>query len=177
MDIYCMPRHGRDGSEAVYSLLGYVFTAKGYGEILPEIKKTPNGKPYFPERPDIHFSLSHTKTHVLCALSYNPVGVDIESPRRISDRAVRYFCTPDELAGFDPLDLWVIKESYIKLLGVTLTAVKDLRFSREGNAIIASDTAATVKLYRFGDSEGDCRAAVSTFGGVPPEVVSFCLPR
>jgi len=177
MDIYCAPRHDRGGSEAVYSLLEYVFTAKSYGKTLPEIEKTPNGKPYFPARPDIHFSLSHTKTHVLCALSDKPVGVDIESPRHISARAIGYFCLPEELAQFDPLDLWVIKESYIKLLGATLPAVKDLRFSRDGGVIVAPDETAVVKLYRFGERDGGCRAAVSTFGGEPPDVVSFYLPR
>ena len=164
-----MPHDGQNGSETVYKLLEHAFRTE-YGAALPEIKKTPNGKPFFPLRPDVHFSLSHSKTHVLCALSREPVGVDIESPRRISERAVRYFCSPEELRLFDPLDLWVLKESYIKLAGLTLPAVKTLRFSRQGNdRIVAPDETAASKLYRI----GDCRAAVSTFGGSPPESVAL----
>ena len=68
------------GSEAVYSLLGHMFKTI-YGGDLPAIEKTPNGKPFFPARQDVHFSLSHSRTHVMCALSNKPVGVDIESPR------------------------------------------------------------------------------------------------
>ena len=168
MKIYCVPHDGKNGSETVYKLLEHAFRTE-YGAALPEIKKTPSGKPFFPLRPDVHFSLSHSKTHVLCAVSRAPVGVDIEAPRRISERAVKYFCSPEELRLFDPLDLWVLKESYIKLVGLTLPAVKTLRFSRQGDTIIAPDESAASKLY----SIGDCRAAVSTFGGELPESVAL----
>ena len=163
LKIFCAPRRGLSGSDAVYSLLEYAFRQEHSGPV-PEIKKTPNGKPYFPARPEIHFSLSHARTHVLCALSNAPIGADIESPRNISELAIRYFCTPDELSFFDPLDLWVLKESYIKLIGGRLSLVKDLHFSRENDRIIAPDNASVSKLYRI----GDCRAAISSFGGIPP---------
>jgi len=146
---------------------------------MPEIKKTPNGKPYFPDRPDIHFSLSHSRTHVLCALSGAPVGVDIESPRQISKRAVGYFCSPGELALFDPLDLWVLKESYVKLIGGTFALIKASRFSRVGGRIIAPEFApefaaefapefapekpVMARLYGI----GGCRAAVCSVGECP----------
>ena len=136
---------------------------------MPEIKKTPNGKPYFPARPDIHFSLSHTRTHVLCALSDNPAGADIESPRNISKRAVRFFCSPAELTMFDLFDLWVLKESYIKLIGGTLMNIKSLRFSRVNGKIVTQDENAISKLYRI----GDCRAAVSSYGTEPPDSIEL----
>ena len=131
---------------------------------LPEINKTPNGKPYFRDRRDIHFSLSHSRTHVLCALSSNPVGVDIESPRQLSERVIRFFCSPGELIMFDPLDLWVLKESYIKLVGGTMAMLKELHFSREGDTILAPDHAVKSGLYNV---EG-CRAAICSIGKPPP---------
>ena len=91
---------GQYRSASAYSLLEYAYRLE-YGDVLPEIKKTPNGKPFFPERPGIHFSLSHAFTHVACALSEFPVGVDIESPREISKRAMRFFCSDEELVFFD----------------------------------------------------------------------------
>ena len=172
MRIFCAPCGSLNGSAAVYALLDCAFRAE-YCRTLPEIRKTPNGKPYFPERPEIHFSLSHARTHVLCALSDNPVGVDIESPRNISDRAIRYFSSPEELSLFDPLDLWVLKESWIKLIGGRLALVQGLRFYRDNDIIITPDKLSLSKLYYV----GDCRAAVSTFGDPPPDSIEFLIPN
>ena len=154
-------------------MLKYAFSIE-YGGGLPDIKKTPNGKPYFPERRDIHFSLSHSRTHVICALSANPVGIDIESPRIISERAIKFFCSPEEQVLFDPLDLWVLKESYIKLVGGTLPMIKKLRFSKGSDTIQASDKDVISRLYRIGDcSANACRAAVCSIGGVPPDSIEL----
>jgi len=164
MKIYCASRNGLDGSAAVYSLLRYAFCIEYGDRDLPRIDKTPNGKPYFRDRCDIHFSLSHSRTHVLCALSNEPVGADIESPRQLNERVIRFFCSPEELIMFDPLDLWVLKESYIKLVGGTMAMLKELRFSREGDTILAPDNAVKSGLY----SIDGCRAAICSIGKPPP---------
>ena len=202
MTIYCAPLSGSDGSLAVYSLLRYAFNIE-YGGEFPEIKKTPNGKPYFPARRDIHFSLSHSRTHVLCALSGEPVGADIESPRLISERAIKFFCSPAELALFDPLDIWVLKESYIKLVGETLAMIKKPQFSRCGDSIIAPDIGElggfggkiSPDFGELGGFEGkifpdigehsrvisrlyrieDCRAAVCSLVEKPPDSVELVI--
>jgi len=162
--IYCAPLDGQTGSAAVYALLERAFRAE-HGGAAPRIAKTPAGKPYFTERPEIHFSLSHTKTHVLCVVSSVPVGADIESPRQISRRAISYFSSPGEQSLFDPLDLWVLKESYIKLRGGTLALIKSSRFSLDGSRVIAPEEGVFSKLYNI----AGCRAAVSTLGAPPPD--------
>ena len=177
LKIMCSPLCGGNGSAAVYSLLEQLYLVE-YGAALPDIKKTPNGKPYFPDKPELFFSLSHARTHVLCALSDKPVGADIESPRQLCERVIRFFCSPEELSMFDPLDLWVLKESYIKLVGGTLPMVKELRFSRRidelpdansrNDIFIASDESCSSRLYRI----GDCRAAISTHGGDLPDTIN-----
>jgi len=161
MTIYCTPRGGRSGSEAVYALLEHAIKVE-YGTNLPEIKRTIHGKPYFPCFPDVHFSLSHTKTHVLCVVSDSPVGCDIESPREISTRALKFFCSPEELVHFEPLALWVLKESYIKLFGQTIAAIRNLRFSRDGDTIIVPDSSVSVRQY----SVDSCIAAVCSQGAI-----------
>ena len=171
MKIFCASRDGKNGSEAAYALLGSVYRSEFDSE-PPPIEKTRNGKPFFPSRSDIHFSLSHSKTHVLCALSRRPVGADIESLRQISERAVNYFCFPDELEVFDPLDLWVLKESYIKLIGGTLSMVKKIRFSLDGDRIVAPDENAFPRLYRV----GECRVAVTAFGAPPAGDIDIVSP-
>ena len=47
----------------------------------PEFGYTAQGKPFLLARPDIHFSISHTKNAILVAISDAPIGVDIESFR------------------------------------------------------------------------------------------------
>ena len=48
---------------------------------LPRIETGEKGKPFFPDRPDLCFSLSHCKTAVACALDAAPLGVDIQETR------------------------------------------------------------------------------------------------
>ncbi|MCL2226280.1 MAG: hypothetical protein FWB97_01430 [Oscillospiraceae bacterium] len=156
----------RGGSEAVYDLLKYAYWQRYAGE-FPEIKKTPNGKPYFPDRPDIHFSLSHTMSHVMCAISDRLVGCDIEAAdREVSNRALRFFASSEEQEMFDPLDLWLLKESYIKLIGGTLATIKQQRFQKESGRIIPPDASVSAKLY----SIDGCRAAVCGIGAISASI-------
>ena len=77
----CLGRSRAPGSAFAYSLLRYALEVwKGAPE-LPEITTDGRGKPYFPERPDWHFSLSHTRGFVLAAVSAAPVGADVQLRR------------------------------------------------------------------------------------------------
>ena len=54
------------GSAWGVSLLAYAVRAV-WGIDLPETAELPGGKPYFPARPQLHFSVSHTRTAALVA--------------------------------------------------------------------------------------------------------------
>ena len=168
LKICCKPITEGGGSLSAYALLEDAYR-ETCGCRLPTIKKTPNGKPFFPEMPDIHFSLSHSRSHVMCAISDAPVGVDIETNRRISERAKHFFFTPGELSFFGPIDLWVLKESYIKLFGLSLPAIRGLRFSLEHGRVITPDLSVTSGLYRV----DGCPAAVSSLSDVLPRTVDL----
>ena len=168
LKLLCAPILEQSGSATVHSLLEFAYR-KEYGDALPDIKKTSAGKPFFPDRPDVHFSLSHAHTHVLCGISSEPIGVDIESPRKISEKAISFFSYPEELDFFDPLDLWVLKESYIKLIGGRLMLVKSIRFSYENGAIVTTDRLAFSRLYHV----DGCRAAASTYGDHLPDSIEL----
>ena len=95
------------------------------GKELPRICVTDRGKPYFPEE-KLHFSISHTKHRVFCALSERPVGIDAEEMSRpvnllLADKILspaerqRYDRAPDKPAAL--LRLWVLKEAAAKLSG------------------------------------------------------------
>jgi 4'-phosphopantetheinyl transferase len=82
---------------------------------LPEIALTAEGKPYFPDHPEVHFNLSHTTGAVLVGLSEQPIGVDIERIRPVSQRSMQ------RLAGVDTVEefyqSWVRREARTKRSG------------------------------------------------------------
>lgn len=111
---------GQNGHEAGLDLLGSLFDGP-----LPEIRRTELGKPYFANIP-LHFSISHTKNHVFCALSERPIGIDAEEvDRQINLALAEKILSPTELTQFrqaeDPrlalLKFWVLKEAVGKCFG------------------------------------------------------------
>jgi hypothetical protein len=107
---------------------------------IPE--RPPYGKPFFASWPGIEFSISHSGHFWCCAVSSEPVGLDIEdmsrkiTPQRCLSIAARFFC-PDEEAyiaaalsnSADPsgiiprfFKIWVMKEAYLKYHGLGLSA-------------------------------------------------------
>ena len=115
---------GRSGHEAGRALLAKVYR-EVTGEDCPEIAIAERGKPYFVDS-NWHFSISHTKRHVFCALGDGPVGIDAEEmDREISPKLADKILSPSEQiryeAAFDQraalLRLWVLKEAAAKLTG------------------------------------------------------------
>lgn len=111
-----------------YALLAYS-VRQVYGlYTLPAIGRTATGKPFFPDRPQLHFNLSHSGSFALCALDDSPVGVDIETVRPHHPRLAERICSPAELAWLgaqaDPqgalLSLWTKKEARVKQDGCGL---------------------------------------------------------
>lgn len=92
---------------------------------LPTLARTELGKPYFPALPQIQFSISHSKSLILCALSERPVGVDIEDIRPRRDPLPRYALTKEEFSRYQAMGgdwpafyaLWTRKEAWCKYTG------------------------------------------------------------
>jgi len=95
------------------------------GDDLPPIEHTDRGKPYFPNKA-LHFSISHTKNYVFCALSERNVGIDAEEldrpvKLRLADKIlspyerVQYDAAPDKRRAL--LTFWVLKEALAKFTG------------------------------------------------------------
>ena len=65
------------------------------------IGRTEHGKPFFVERRDIHFSISHAGEYILIAIGSEPLGVDIEQRRVISyEKIGRRIMTDPEYEAF-----------------------------------------------------------------------------
>ena len=91
------------------------------------------GKPRV-EGVDFHFNVSHAGTRGLVVISRCPVGIDLETLRRIEDAeaiAKRFFTSEEQAAIFRDDDrerigrrflmCWTLKEAYLKARGVGLS--------------------------------------------------------
>lgn len=150
LKLYCADMRGADelrakrrgrspqrGSAFGVSLLEYA-VRDTWGMELPELSAPGTGKPVFVNCPDKHFSVSHSKTHVLVALSDAPVGADLETRREISQQSMQMIMNGQEMQEFDFFELWCLRESVYKLNGAgNLQEV--LRFHREGDRIVGPD--------------------------------------
>lgn len=95
-----------------------------------------------------HVSVSHSGSLVVCAVADVPVGVDVETrpPRDVEGVAERYFTAAEarwiaaEPAERFPM-LWVLKEAYLKALGVGLAGGLDSLECRLEPPVIAAGTA------------------------------------
>ena len=126
MEMYLDSRDlaGKTGHEAGRELLAALYR-RATGEPLPPIAVGDRGKPYFPDS-DWHFSISHTKKHVFCALARCPIGIDAEEvTRKIDLRLADKILSVAERAEFDAagdqnkalLTFWVLKEAAAKRTG------------------------------------------------------------
>ncbi len=91
---------------------------------VPEFNYEDRGKPYFAGYP-VHFSLSHTKDAVACAVSDSPIGVDVQEKRAFSSRLADRICSEEEKAALSRAEnpdemltaLWTKKEALAKKTG------------------------------------------------------------
>lgn len=104
-----------------------------------KITKGRFGKPYV-EGSDKYFNISHTDGAIAIAVGDVEVGVDVQSPRMISDAAMRRFV--GEIPSPDPIlrtRLWTRCESYAKWLScglpVTLPAREHVFFEYDLHGI------------------------------------------
>ncbi len=96
------------------------------GGPMPEIVRTEYGKPVFREPGQGWFNLSHCEKAVCCALSREPVGVDVQPLHRYDGRFRRILSEQERLwieqadSDFRFTAVWTRKEAYGKALGVGL---------------------------------------------------------
>lgn len=115
----------RVGQGDAYALLASLLAEeRGVGP-LPAIARREGGKPWFPDHPGLHFSLSHSRGLSLCALGEAPLGADIERVRERSGGLPRYTLSDGEYGWFqsrgsrweDFYTLWTLKEARVKCTG------------------------------------------------------------
>lgn len=130
-------RKGRSpqrGSAFGMSLLEYAVNAVWHVP-MPELTPPDGSKPEFIGNTGMYFSVSHTDTHVMVAVSDAPVGVDVQTHREITKDSANVLMDEIEREQFTFHDLWCLRESLYKLNGAGhLRNV--LRFRRDGKELI-----------------------------------------
>lgn len=139
---------------------------------MPPIQAKQGGKPYFVTGP-ICFNLSHSGDYVMCALSGNEVGCDVEYKRDAGLKiAKRFFSQAEQeyLAGCDDADafakLWTLKESVLKASGVGISYPMD-EFSVVGNGVIVDSINMLVK-------DEDIRLYIKNYRNIGDYAFSAC---
>lgn len=133
------------------------------------IERGPHGKPFLPEHPDIHFSLTHSGERAAAVFSSRPVGCDLERVRPLRWPLAERCFQPDELAllrqsaqpEVDFCRLWTCRESFLKAVGTGLSAPTEcvcVRLAPDGASLTQSLDPHRWQLFEF--PRGDCRLAV-----------------
>ncbi len=98
-----------------YGLL-YLLLKREYGwSDWPVIAHTERGKPWFPEHPEVQFSLSHTAGAALAGVARGPIGVDIQKHRRVTPQLAQRIGTTEVPETF--FAEWVRREAWGKYTG------------------------------------------------------------
>lgn len=147
---------GIDSEEFAQRVLGeYLGVSKD--ELV--IERDYFGKPYLKNYPKVFFNLSHTKGMIICAVSDEPVGVDIERMGRFNKRIAEKFFTNNEqsyvFSKADDLDkrfceIWTKKEAYVKWLGLGMAVPFKSFDVLDNDKIITNSTGGYVYSYCSG---------------------------
>ena len=108
------PVLGHEPICAYFALLRGLNELYGWREIPPLVYNK-YGKPEFADHPDVHFNISHTTGAVLVGVSDQPIGVDIERVRPVSQRAMRRLADVSTERAF--FQNWVRREARTKRSG------------------------------------------------------------
>jgi 4'-phosphopantetheinyl transferase len=105
---------------------------------------TTSGKPILKNHPELQFNLSHSEELALCAISKNPVGIDIEYLNKeinCLDVAKRFFSDAEynflksmvnpEKLRLEFFKLWTEKEAYLKSQGRGISTGLEMEISKK----------------------------------------------
>ena len=94
-----------------------------------------HGKPYFADKNDVFFNISHCRSAVAVAIDDEEIGIDIEEIARYRESLVKYSLNDAEVettshqsdSAESFIELWTKKEAVFKFLGTGITHdIKDI---------------------------------------------------
>ena len=138
----------RQEKDRIRSLVGELLVqrllAEHYGIKDAKLNRKENGQPYLTGC-SLYVSITHCEDLVACAVSENPVGIDLEKIRPVDLKLCRHVCQPEEktyVLGEYPentdgecldeqvlerfFEIWTAKEAYFKKCGTGITNLKSV---------------------------------------------------
>lgn len=147
-----------------------------------KIETAEHGKPYLPDYPGIHFNLSHSGNRVMCIVSDQEVGCDVEKiEERLISQVIRCFAESEqEIAKQSPENffrIWTLKESILKLSGMGLgIELRSFAVSLNPLSVVQSFIPGKVVLKEYSDfrKEGEgpryCCSCACIGGTLPDDM-------
>ena len=125
----------KNRSLAAATALNAALKEYGLEERMMEYVLGKQGKPCFRNRPDIHFSLSHSGDYAICSIGAHEIGNDIERVRSGREKVAQRFFAKEELDWIYGSELtavtnerdskifriWTMKESFLKVTGLGMS--------------------------------------------------------
>lgn len=122
-----------------YAVLYMALRAMCGWKKLPPLRYSKYGKPEFEGYPDVQFNISHTRGAVLVGLHNDPLGVDIERIRPVSERTMQRIAGTATKQEF--FESWVRRESRSKWNGAGLGTLREAEGpAMRGERIVYLDT-------------------------------------
>ena len=115
-------------------LLVYKILKDSCGVDNAVLHRADNGRPYL-SGCDLHVSIAHCGSKLACAVSREPVGIDIEQLRPVNPNLLRHVCVEAEKAYVTEKDgardlrffeVWTAKEAWFKKCGTGITDLKSV---------------------------------------------------
>lgn len=144
------------------------------------------GKPFLINYKDIHFNISHSYKWVVCCISTNWVGIDIEKISPIDISIAEQFFSKIEFEELNSkntfekevyfYDLWTLKESYIKAIGKGLSIPLDsftLRIDKEDQITVSAINNSEHYYFRQYNIDEDYKMAVCSSKNEFPHYVNY----
>lgn len=169
---------GAGGDGEIYARLADLLRAEYGLETLPRMERDERGKPRFPDRPALHFNVSHSGGLLLCGAGGVPLGVDVERVRPRRAGLARYVLDEGEFQWYQDrgsrwdvlYSLWTLKEARCKCTGEGLRRPpKDIAVP-----LLEAGEAGELEGLYFRAYGGDgWRAAVCSAGERPPRLADM----
>lgn len=177
---------------AVAALLVRFVVARSLGVDGDRIRfaTNPYGKPHLRHARGFHFNAAHAGDWAVCATDSKPLGVDVEAVRPIDMDAAARALSRQERGGLRRLpparrlrrfyELWTLKESYIKALGLGLGIPPDsftIRILAGGEIVLTGPRAAPARHFWQGDIDQGYPVAVCATNDARAPSVVYVAPR
>lgn len=100
------------------------------------------GKPYIKDS-NIYYSISHSGEYVIVAVDNKPIGIDIQL---IKDKNKNDLVLNEEEYKYDYIEIFSLKESYIKCIGSNINHMKDITFNLDNKILSNKDEYEFIQL-------------------------------